>query len=536
VSLVLLGIVVLPALGALGATIAGDRRGQLAGRVSNAATGLSLALAAALAVHVALDGPVSTVLERGDGRALGGWYANHVGVALLLLVCGVSTVAQAFAARYLRGDSHAGRFFAATGLLTAATAAMVSAATLIGLAIAWTIAGLALWRLLGLYGRLPAAREGARRTAHAFLIGDLALWIAVAVATAQWGALDLRELSTLAPVLAADQAVTALVACLLVIAAIVRCAQLPAQQWLPATLAAPTPVSALLHAGVVNAGGVLLVKLAPVFGASVIATHLAFLAGAATVIYGTTLMLVKPDVKGALAHSTMGQMGFMIMTCGLGAFAAAIFHLIAHGMYKAALFLGSGAAVHRHVRHVKAPPMRALSRRTRAAIAALAVLAPALALGAAATWLHPAVGGVQGSGALLVFAWTTGAWSAWGWLCRHPSTAGVLTLLAASILAALGYVAVLSAVTAFLAPAISPATAAVSPWLLAPVLAVFALATLVRLAPANSRLREPHKTLYVLALGAGHVTAQAAGHRAGARQPRRGGLGALIPRSQANRS
>lgn len=535
-TLVLIAIVLLPALGALCAAIAGGRRGELAGRVSTAAAGVSFALVVALAVHVVLEGPVSAVLERGDGRALGGWYADRVGVVLLLLVCGVGTVVQAFAARYLRADVRAGRFFAATGLLTSATAAVVSAATLIGMAIAWTIAGVALCLLLGLYRGLPAAREGVRRTVRVFVIGDAALWLAVIIATIEWGELDLRGLAAQAPTLASDRTVLALVACLLVIAALARSAQLPLQRWLPATLAAPTPVSALLHAGVVNAGGVLLVKLSPLFGASAVATHLAFFAGAATAVYGTTLMLVKPDVKGALAHSTMGQMGFMIMTCGLGAFAAAIFHLVAHGMYKATLFLGSGAAVHRHVRHVKAPPARPLGPRARVGAAALAVLAPALALGGAAALLHPAVGGPKGSGALLVFAWATGAWTAWGWLRRHPSPTGTLALLAAIVVAALGYVAVLSAVTKFLAPGITGAGAAtVSPWLLAPVLAALALATLVRLAPTRVGLSELHKTLYVLALDAGHVSARSGRHPARVIGLRRVAAGALIPRSEGSR-
>ncbi|MBA2349286.1 MAG: sodium:proton antiporter, partial [Solirubrobacterales bacterium] len=349
-------LVALPLLGGLLAALTGPAREQLAGRVGTALTGVAFLLGVLLAAAVLADGPVSAVFERADGRAVGGLYADRLSAVLVLLVCAVSGVVQAFAQRYLRADPRAGRFFAATGLLTAATLALVTSATLIGLAIAWSLAGLALLALLGLYAELPAAREGVRRTARAFALGDLALWAAVVVALFTWGNLDLRSLGAQLPRIADDELALAVVACGLVIAALARSAQLPFGRWLPATLAAPTPVSALLHAGVVNAGGVLLVRLAPLFGASQVATHLAFAAGAATALYGTSLMLVKPDVKGGLAHSTMGQMGFMIMVCGLGAFAAVIFHLVAHGMYKATLFLGSGAAVGGHVRHAKAPP------------------------------------------------------------------------------------------------------------------------------------------------------------------------------------
>lgn len=138
---------------------------------------------------------------------------------------------------------------------------MVTAATLVGLAAAWTAAGVALCLLLGTYPQLPAARVGLARAARTFVVGDVALWLAVAVATLRWGSLDLRRLGDDAPRLAADADTVAIVACLLVVAAAARSAQVPFAGWLPATLAAPTPVSALLNAAVVNAGGVLLVRI-----------------------------------------------------------------------------------------------------------------------------------------------------------------------------------------------------------------------------------------------------------------------------------
>jgi len=336
----LVTIVALPFVGALAARSAGDVRG--AARIGAAVAGASFALALALTVHVAVSGPVGVTVA---GEPV--LYADRVGAVLLLLVSGVSAVVQGFAGRYLLGDLRAVRFFAATGLLTGATAAMVTAATLVGLALAWTAAGAALCLLLGLYRGLPAAGEGVRRTVRAFAIGDGALWLGVVIALLAWGNPDLRSLGTVAAADPGDEVALAVVSCLLVVAAVGRSAQLPLQRWLPATLAAPTPVSALLHAGVINGGGILLVRTSALFGASAWATHFAFAIGAATTVYGTALMLTKPDIKGALAHSTMGQMGFMVMTCGLGAFAAAAFHLVAHGMYKASLFLGSGGAVQR---------------------------------------------------------------------------------------------------------------------------------------------------------------------------------------------
>ncbi|MGE5408209.1 MAG: proton-conducting transporter membrane subunit, partial [Syntrophothermus sp.] len=361
-------VVALPGLAAL-IVAAGWRRGAGAARLSILASAGAFGLSVLLAVLVGTSGPVSAVLETPSGNALGGLYVDRLGSILLMLVLGVAATVQGFASRYLAGDVRLERFFWSSSLLVAATAAMIAAATLIGLALAWSLAGLALCLLLGLYAGFPDADDGVRRTRRAFIAGDAALWAAVAVAVAAWGNLDLRGLGDQAPGLDPGGAVLALVACLLVVAALARSAQLPLQGWLPATLAAPTPVSALLHAGVINAGGILLVRLSPIFGASSLATHLAFFAGAATAVYGTALMLAKPDIKGALAHSTMGQMGFMVMACSLGAFAAAIFHLVAHGMYKATLFLGADSVVHNDKRRAivpqPAPAGAAWPRRVR---------------------------------------------------------------------------------------------------------------------------------------------------------------------------
>src|SRR4029079_4545440 len=120
-------------------------------------------------------------------------------------------------------------------------------------------------------------------------------------------------------------ALAPVIAVLIVVAALSRSAQIPFHRWLPATLAAPTPVSALLHAGVVNGGGVLLVKLSVL--STPPAAGIVIAAGTASMAYGAVLMLVKPDIKGALAYSTMAQMGFMMLTCGLGLWAAAVIHL-----------------------------------------------------------------------------------------------------------------------------------------------------------------------------------------------------------------
>jgi NADH-quinone oxidoreductase subunit L len=118
------------------------------------------------------------------------------------------------------------------------------------------------------------------------------------------------------------------------------------QVWLPSSLYAPTPIHALLHAGIINAGGFLINRLAPLYGLVPDTLHLAFVVGGLTALGGAAIMLTQSDIKRMLGFSTIGQMGYMIMECGLGAFALAIFHLIAHGLFKATVFLNCGNVIH----------------------------------------------------------------------------------------------------------------------------------------------------------------------------------------------
>jgi NADH:ubiquinone oxidoreductase subunit 5 (subunit L)/multisubunit Na+/H+ antiporter MnhA subunit len=533
-SALLLLAALLPGLAVLFGLIAGKRRGALVARVGVVANLLALAAAVALFVGVWIDQPIAALVEGDKGQALFGLEASRLTSILLILVLGVSAVVQAFSGRYLKGDIQETRFFNGANLLTFATALMVTSITFIGLAVAWTIAGISVILLLAMYSGFPAAREGVRRATRIFLVGDLALWAAVVLATIEWGSLDLRTLGQSGPDLSGAGSVLVVVACLLVVAAMARSAQLPLQSWLPATLAVPTPVSALLHAGVVNAGGILLVRMSPVFGASSEATYLAFFAGAATTVYGTALMLSKADVKGSLAHSTMGQMGFMIMTCGLGAYAAAVFHLFAHGMYKATLFLGSGAAVHSHVRHSKSPPTAPRGRGAIVFSVLVSAIVPAVALAVFAELFYPDRS--SGSNALLLFAWATGGLVIYGWMARHRSLSGALSGSVLVSLAGALYVLLLSAVTEFLAPALAGAgDDVVSPWFVLAFFAALLLAGLTTLAGPGSRIAEIRKTIYVLALGAGQVTAPRQRHSSSGR-PAASGAGGLVPDSEGARS
>jgi cation transport ATPase len=202
-------------------------------------------------------------------------------------------------------------------------------------------------------------------------------------------------------------------------------------------------------------------------------------------------------------------------------------------MYKAALFLGAGGAVRRHVRARKAPPRPPLPGHAALRTGALAVLAPAAALGAAAALLYPR--GAGGGAVLLLFAWLTASWAAWGWLRRRPPRALALAALAGLGATAVAYVLLLRAVTEFLAPALTGAgEETVAAWALAPLLVLLAVGALLPAAPA--RAAGALETLYVWALGAGHVLPRPARRPRAVRVPRRALPGPLVARSQGGRA
>jgi NADH:ubiquinone oxidoreductase subunit 5 (subunit L)/multisubunit Na+/H+ antiporter MnhA subunit len=264
-------------------------------------------------------------------------------LAIGALTLFVAAVVATFSLRYMRADPHQGRYYARLGLLAASVLAFVTSQNLIVLGIAWLASGVLLAALIGHRSGWAEAQASARRTRRAFLIGDGALVFGLGLLGWQAGSADIATVLAAAPAMPASVAVPA--ALLLLVAAAARCALPPFSGWLLSSMTAPTPVSALMHAGLVNAGGFLLIRFAPLFEAAPAARLAALVVGLIAAVHGVGIMMVRPDVKRALAGSTVSQMGFMIMSCGLGAYAAALWHIVAHGLFKAWLFLGSGSAV-----------------------------------------------------------------------------------------------------------------------------------------------------------------------------------------------
>ncbi|GAB3310410.1 proton-conducting transporter membrane subunit [Haloplanus salinarum] len=256
-----------------------------------------------------------------------------------------SGVVHSYSRRYMAGGRAVDRFFGRVFGFTLLVMTLVAADHLALFGAAWLAMGLVMADLIGHVEGWPQARAAGSLARRNFLASSGAL--AAALGTLWWhtGATTVSGLAS--TVGNASPAVLFLAAGALLLAAAIQSALVPFHTWLLSSMTAPTPASALMHAGFVNAGGVLLVRFAPVVTAEG-AVMLGLVAlGAASAILGKLLKTVRTDVKGKLGCSTVGQMGFMLMQAGLGFFGAAITHLVLHGCYKAYRFLGSGEGIER---------------------------------------------------------------------------------------------------------------------------------------------------------------------------------------------
>jgi uncharacterized protein YbcC (UPF0753/DUF2309 family)/NADH:ubiquinone oxidoreductase subunit 5 (subunit L)/multisubunit Na+/H+ antiporter MnhA subunit len=302
----------------------------------------ALTLLGAVAVGIALQGQVlELVVAEPAGISLG-VRLDLLSSVLLTFVASLSWLVARYSGRNLAGQRRTTRFGALQLVALLSLAVLVTGASLPVVAAGWTASGLALAALVGHTGTRQALRA-ASYVRRRFLVGDLALWAGVGLAVLLLPSVDRAELADVV----VDPVAATVVGLVLLVACATRSALVPAHRWLPETAEAPSPVSALLHAGIVNGTAVLLTLFWPlVAGAPAVLGGLVVL-GAASVVVGTLAARARADVKGRLACSTTAQMGYMSVQLGLGLPAAAVVHLIGHGYYKSWLFLRAGGSVQR---------------------------------------------------------------------------------------------------------------------------------------------------------------------------------------------
>lgn len=330
-----------PLLFVFAAAMAREDRPFAAAKVATLLTAVLTLAAVALGVLASSDGTLQTT-------ALG-VRLDVVTAAMLPLVALIAFVIVRYSVTYLHGDPGQLRYSRWLMLTLAAVSVLVSADHLGVLAAAWTATSLALHQLLTFFHARPAAQVAAHKKFIVSRLADACVWTGLFLLHSGTGSLWLSDLQTWATELRSSGAALPhsihAATFLFVIAACLKSAQLPFHGWLTQVMEAPTPVSALLHAGVVNIGGLLMIRLAEVMAMAPLAQLLLVAMGTTTAALAALVMTTRVSVKVGLAWSTCAQMGLMLVQCGLGAWHLALLHLVAHSCYKAHAFLSSGSTV-----------------------------------------------------------------------------------------------------------------------------------------------------------------------------------------------
>jgi NADH:ubiquinone oxidoreductase subunit 5 (subunit L)/multisubunit Na+/H+ antiporter MnhA subunit len=352
------------------------------GRWAVGAGALTLATAVLTTLAVIMHGFVNTDLvgDAGVGISL---YVDALSTSLFCLVSFIGLVVVIYSRNYLAGDPRHARFLRWLCLTLASIMTVIIAGNMLLFALSWILTSVSLHRLLIFYSERPAAVLAARKKFIASRIGDLCLIVSMVLLYGLFGSLEYKALFNGAEALGTDGGVRGAVhavSLLLVVAALLKSAQFPLHGWLLEVMETPTPVSALLHAGIINAGGFLILRFSNIISLSTPALETMAIVGGFTALFGSAVMLTQTSIKVSLAYSTIGQMGFMMLQCGLGAFSPALLHLIGHSLYKAHAFLTSGSVVEL-ARASWIPGPAARPHPARLAIAVTMLLAVALAVG-----------------------------------------------------------------------------------------------------------------------------------------------------------
>jgi NADH-quinone oxidoreductase subunit L len=289
-----------------------------------------------------------TWISVGDFHVNAALLIDPLSITFVLLITGVGSLIHIYSIGYMAHDPGRRRFFGYMNLFVASMLLLVLADNYLVLYAGWEGVGLASYLLIGFWQFKPSAAVAAKKAFIVNRIGDTGLTIAIFLMFAEFGTVNFTGVFHGAP--AAGSGVNTALGLLLLLAACGKSAQVPLQSWLLDAMEGPTPVSALIHAAtMVTAGVYLLVRSNPILALSPTARLAITVVGAVTLLFGAIIGCAKDDIKKALAGSTMSQIGYMILAAGLGSpigYAFAIAHLVAHGFFKANLFLGAGSVMH----------------------------------------------------------------------------------------------------------------------------------------------------------------------------------------------
>ena len=351
----------LPILGALLVGVAGRQLGKFGSAlVASSAVGLSFIVVLSTIIKKYNGVPVPESVHlwdwmggfSGSGKAISfGLYVDALSLTLMSVITGVGFLIHWYSAEYMEHDEEMPRFFCLLNIFIAAMTFLVLADNYATLIIGWGGVGFASFALIGFWREKPSAAAAAKKAFVMNVIGDIGLMVAVFVLYKYTGTVSYVALfDTVLPPLANDRHAgqwLTVVTVGLMLAAYAKSAQLPLHTWLPDAMEGPTPVSALIHAATMVTAGVYLMVRSSMFLQLLpdLANAVAYL-GVITALFAACCAMVQTDLKRVLAYSTMSQLGYMFLAVGVGAYGAAIFHLVTHAFFKALLFLTAGIVIH----------------------------------------------------------------------------------------------------------------------------------------------------------------------------------------------
>src|SRR5918993_170409 len=344
--------------------LAGSRIKDRAHLVAVPAVLVSCALSIVAFIEVASGAVISVPLyawiTSGSLDVHIGLYIDRLAAVMLLLVTIVSALVHIYTIGYMHGDSGYARFFSYIALFTFSMLMLVLSDNLLQLFVFWEAVGLCSYLLIGHWYERASACSAATKAFVVNRVGDFGFMLGLLLVWYTFGSLNYLEvfpaayeatnlsMNVLGPFGGTwDISVFTLICLLLFMGAMGKSAQVPLHVWLPDAMEGPTPVSALIHAATMVTAGVFMVaRLDPLYSLSPIAMNVVALVGGATMVLGATIALTQTDIKRVVAYSTVSQLGYMMTAIGAGFSDAGFFHLLTHGVFKAALFLGAGAVIH----------------------------------------------------------------------------------------------------------------------------------------------------------------------------------------------
>jgi NADH-quinone oxidoreductase subunit L len=343
----------LPLGGAVLLLLTGARLRRVAGGFASLLVGLSFAVGVLVFQDLLAlpEGARSAAIHVFDWIEVGAFRApvelrvDPLSMVMVLMVTGVSFLIHVYSMDYMHGDPRYPRYFAYLNLFVAAMLTLVLANNFVVMFVGWEGVGLCSYLLISFWHERKAAADAGKKAFIVTRIGDTAMLIGIFLIFATFGSVEFDQVFGAASGVAPATATA--IALLLFGGAVGKSAQVPLHTWLPDAMEGPTPVSALIHAAtMVTAGVYLVVRAHVIFEVSDVALGVVAIVGIVTAVYAGLAALGQDDLKRILAYSTISQLGYMFLAAGVGAYAVAIFHLVAHAFFKALLFLAAGSVMH----------------------------------------------------------------------------------------------------------------------------------------------------------------------------------------------